>query len=318
MKGLPQDRKSRIGLGVLALLALYGALIAGMQLSDWVQDQIVRLAISSPIDLRLPGSRHSFSVLPGPPREPLTQFILNAENAERMAGQDLVEGERWSDIAGNHYGDSFAKAFSYTHTPQVWVRIESTGDTLCGRLEARNLKPFFAYQMKLMGDYDNGVEQFEAIGYSGRWRLPGDGTNYSDSDYEACEDKRETSAYLFFDFFVTDAEGNAIREFELDGSLHVLWVARQRSTFEADDAIEVEVLPSDPDVYTNPKTTPTLELLWAEREHVRYRSNQEIRLPAGTYAATLALTEESFHSIDRDGGYWGTVLELPIVFEITP
>ena len=322
MKGLPQDRKSRVGLAVLAVLALYGALTGGMQASDWVQDQLVRMAISSPVEVRMPGSGIPVSKLPGPPREALTEHVLGPDNALRMIGQDFVEGERWSDIAGNHYGDSFSKAFRYANEdadgPQVWVRVEPEGDTFRGRLEARNLKPFFAYQMKLMGDHSKGVKQFETIGYLGRWRLPGDGTNYTDSQYRGYDDKASVRAYLLFDFFVTDAKGNAIREFALDSSLHVLWVERQRSGM-SEDMIPIEVLPSDPDVYTKPKPTATIERIWAEREHVRYASEDQItRLPAGKYEAVLALTEESFHTIDRDGGYWSTVLELPVSFEISP
>jgi hypothetical protein len=323
MKGLPEDRKSRVCLGLLALLALYGALMGGMQASDWVQDQLVRMAIRAPVEVRMPSTGLPVSKLPGPPREALSEHILNAKNAARMVGQDVVDGERWSDIAGNHYGDSFSKAFSYANTdadgPQVWVRIEPTGETLRGRLEARKLKPFFAYQIKLMGDYSKGLQQFEAIGYLGRWRLPGDGTNFSDGDYEGYADKAKVRAYLLFDFFVTDAKGNAIREFALDSSLHVLWVDRQRSDFMAGDAIAVEVLPADPNVYTNPKPTPTIESVWAEREHGRYTSEDQLtRLPVGIYEAKLVLTEETFHTIDRDGGYWPTVLELPIRFEIIP
>jgi hypothetical protein len=323
MKGLPEDKRTRAGLAVLAVLALYGALMGGIQASAWVQDQLVRLAINSPIDLPVSGDRIPASELPGPAREKRTEYILNAENAARMIGEDFVDGERWSDVAGNHYGDSFSKAFSYRNTdadgPQVWIRVEPTGETLHGRLEARNLKPFFAYQIKLMGDYEKGVEQFEAIGFRGRWRLPGDGTNYTDEDYLRYEEKSQVRAYILFDFFVTDAQGNAIREFELGSCLHVLWIGRQRSDYEAGDALEIDVLPSDPDVYTNPKALATREFVWAERERGRYTSADQLtRLPAGKYGATLALTEESFHAIDRDGGYWATVLELPIAFEITP
>lgn len=322
MTELPTDTRSRIGLAILGILALYGALMGGMQASDWVQDQVVRLAIDSPLKMAIPGMSVPASVLPGPPREAISEQILNADNAARMIGQDIGDGERWSDIAGNHYGDSFAKAFSYTNSapegPQAWLKIEPRSDTLRGRIEVRNLKPFFAYQMKLMGKYDKGIEQFEAIGHLGRWRLPGEGTNYRDRDYARHPDKSEARAYLLFDFFVTDSAGNAIREFALDSSLHVLWLGRQRDNYESGDALKIEVLPSNPEVYTNPKKLSSHVALWAEREHARYsRTNQVLRLPPGSYEATLGLTEESFHTIDRDGGYWATVLELPITFEIT-
>jgi hypothetical protein len=61
-----------------------------------------------------------------------------------------------------------------------------------------------------------------------------------------------------------------------------------------------------------------VELLWAEREQVRYDfADQAIRLPAGDYHAELVLTEESFHSRDNDGGYWATVYRCPVTFTVT-
>jgi hypothetical protein len=249
--------------------------------------------------------------------------VLSATNALTMAGTDDLGQERWCDIAGNFYSAGFVAHFSYerpcARSPRVLVRIEPRGDTLRGRLEACHLKPNFAYQIKLRGLFDDR-RSFEAIGRAGRWRLPGRGTNYSDQDYDDYADKADVESYLLFDFFVTDGQGHAIREFALDSSLHVLWnAARQGGEPEWNDLVRVAVVPDDPAVYSRPKRRGTVEWLWAERESVRYdRRDRTIRLAPGDYSAELALTEESFHSRDNDGGFWATVYRCPIAFTVEP
>jgi len=104
-----------------------------------------------------------------------------------------------------------------------------------------------------------------------------------------------------------------------DSSLHVLWNAwRQRETEAIADYVPVRVWAQDSQVYARPKPEASVELLWAEREPVRYTTaDQQIQLPPGAYRAAIVLTEESFHSKDSDGGYWATVMEAPVRFEIT-
>ncbi len=263
------------------------------------------------------------SKLPGPPRDEPLAFRLDPATAQRMIGTDDPVNERWCDVAGNFYSSEFAAQFSYEASdddgPRAYVHFDSVSDTVRGRVEAHGLKPNFAYQIKLQGDHADPVS-YERIGYLGRWRLPGTGTNYTDDDYRAYADKTEVEAYILFDFLVTDAAGNAARTFALDSSLHVLWNAdRQRDTDEAEDVVTVLVDASDPAHYARPKLMGTLEQLWAERERARYTAPDQITvLPPGRYRAKLVLTEESFHSWDDDGGYWATVLRLPVEFEITP
>lgn len=260
--------------------------------------------------------------MPGPERrwEPI-EFVLDNENAQTMQGRDDPLNERWCDISGNFYASEFIRGFSYARRngggPVVRVRIEARSDTLRGRLEARRLKPNFAYQIKLLGDFRDR-RSFERIGFTGRWRLPGRGTNYTDEDYLAFPAKRDVEAYVLFDFFVTDGDGNAVREFALDSSLHVLWNgARQRGPARVRHVLPVIVDASDPAVYARPKQARDLEFVWAERERGRYDSaSQRIRLPPGTYHAALVLTEESFHSQANDGGFWATVARVPVNFEV--
>jgi len=261
------------------------------------------------------------SRLPGPPRDEDLAFVLTAENSQAMAGRDCPGQERWCDAAGNFYSKAFFESFSYENPtekgPAASVRIEKKAPTFRGRLEVRGLKPNFAYQMKLRGDF-RFRENFEAIGRLGRWRLPGKETNYSDDDYEEFPDKNQVEAYVLFDFFVTDKQGCAVRQFALDSSLHVLWnVFRQARGAPSKDVLAVIVDASDPTVYLAPKRNASIELIWGEHESSRYRrSDRAIRLPPGPYHAEFVLVEETFHSSDNDGGWWPTVFRLPVEFEI--
>jgi len=264
------------------------------------------------------------SIMPGPPRDEAGEFVLGAEveGAVPMIGGDDPRLERWADIAGNYYSDDFVSSFSYEDTgpqaPRVWVRIAPRGETLTGRLEARNLKPYFAYQIKLMGDFQRDPEGAEIIGYRGRWRLLGGGTNFTDHDYERHGDPATTRAYILFDFFVTDENGHASRDFALDHSLHVLWL-RSQTPGRAAHLIPVTVDASDPTVYAEPTAQPQTVQIFAEREHARYEHPDDtISLPPRQYRGKLVLTEESLHSLEASGGFWATVYQLPVTFTVTP
>jgi hypothetical protein len=246
---------------------------------------------------------------------------LNEQNSVAMMGTDQRAIERWADISGKYYASGFIAQFSYKNKgpggAEVRVCVEPEAETLRGRLEARRLKPNFAYQIKLRGLFADR-RSFEAIGHAGRWRLPGRETNYCDEDYEAYEHKDMVEAYILFDYFVTDKHGNAVRDFALDSNLHVLWNAgRQRADMREEDLLGVWVDSSDPAVYARPRAKPTAEFVWAEREVWRYRTPEQTRfLPPGHYRAELALTEESFHSRDGDGGWWCTPYHCPIAFTV--
>jgi hypothetical protein len=261
--------------------------------------------------------------LPGPPRDwGAPRFVLNESNSVAMTGANDPANERWLDLADNAYSARFMSTFSYQPdrrpTPCVRVQVANPAPTLTGRLEARELKPNFAYQIKLRGIFAHHAG-FEAIGYVGRWRLPGLGTNYSDSDYRRYPDKTTVESYILFDYFVTDRQGNAIRDFTLDSSLHVLWKEAQSPAGRPSDRLPVVIDASDGAVYAVPRADIEMEFLWAEREMIRYHSpDQIIRLPAGPYVAELVLTEESFHSTNPNGGYWATVMSCPVTFTVTP
>jgi len=317
--GPPLSRSAKAALGFVMFLAVIGGLYIGKRAGEYFFGPVE--GGMTPDFLKRP--EPPVSILPGPPRGVgPTTFLLEDRASQQMTGKDVPGEERWCDISGNFYAAEFIEAFSYAHPgdtgPVVRVQVETVASTFRGRIEARSLKPNFAYQLKLRGNFRADREAFERIGYIGRWRLPGDGTNYTDTDYEEYSRKQDVEAYILFDYFVTDAGGNAVREFALDSSLHVLWNAqRQRGDIPASDVLSVIVDASNPAVYARPKDAPQVELLWAEREKERYRSGSGgIFLPPGDYKAELVMTEESFHSSDNDGGYWATVGVCPVEFRI--
>ena len=247
-------------------------------------------------------------------------FELDSSNAKRMIGRNDPKNERWADIAGNFYSAEFIRGFSYETTNDgsscVWIQIKPAGKTLSGRLEAHGLKPNFAYQLKLMGDF-NDRTAFERIGYRGRWRLPGQPTNYTDWDYQACPEKQNVESYILFDFFVTDVRGDAVLDFALAQSLHVLWNAsRQNVLISVPNVRRREIGADSPAIYARPKQDVTTEYVYGEPEMSRYAGDGSTRLPEGRYSASLVLTEESFHGYGRDNGYWATPLRLPMEFYI--
>jgi len=314
---VPVKPVSYVLLGVGALLLVVG----GYQTGRGVSSLLIKAMSSPPVEIPL-------SAQPGPPRTPGLTFTLSAENSLAMTPRNDPAQERWADLAGNYYGPAFCSQFSYEWTgdraPEVRIRIEPNGATLRGRLEAHHLKPNFAYQIKLQGDYQRDNKSYLVIGGLGRWRLPGKDTNYTDQDFMdyPLERKSEIEAYLCFDYFVTDAAGNAVRELELNHSLHVLWNgSRQRTRDEIPpgDLTAVTVDASNPALYARPKPQPLVQQLWAERERHRYDfPDQLVSLPPIAYQCNLVLTEESFHSSEVDGGWWATVFSAPIQFTVEP
>lgn len=309
----------RLVFGVFGLAAVFGFYMAGDLLRDYL------VARRADADTPGGGGYIPWSARPGPPRreDPVHQLDPADPAVVTLTGQNDAIHERWADISGNYYSADFVRGFDYAKPgedgPRVLLRYARSGPSFRGRIEARNLKPHFAYQIKVLGDYRH-PDAFDRIGYTGRWRLPGSGTNYSDAEAQAYPDKSQVEAYLFFDFFITDAQGNAVREFDQDHSLHVLWNEERNFTSPDDASHRVIRLVSpaqNPDAYMNPMKRPYTEYIFAEREHARYRSDSPRRLPPGDYPCYLILTEESWHSKDRDGGWWATVYKEPIHFTIT-
>lgn len=235
-----------------------------------------------------------------------------------------LKNQRFIDVGGRAYSRAFIDHFDYgavggPSSPSASITWLKRSETFTGTLIAENLKPNFAYQMKLAG-IPEAHEAFERIGRVGRWKLPGTALNVSDRQYFRLKNKQDAHSYLLFDFFITDDYGRAVKTFYADSSLHVLFNERQRSPRSGDSA-SVTVGPSDPgDIYANPFAVFEDEHIYAENESGSPSGNQrppigQAWLQTGHYKALFVLTEESFHWFG-DGGAWATVLEAPVEFEV--
>ena len=155
---------------------------------------------------------------------------------------------RWLDVADQEYSAAYRTNFNYTQAAVV-VSLADSPQPLHGTLWATNLKPNFAYQLKLVGD--SGAAGNERIGFSGRyWQEEWSGTDWingqnlnnkgdgyfptpNDDTYFARRDVADTNSptglhykytcYLVADYFITDSNGNAtVTDLEVDSSYHVL------------------------------------------------------------------------------------------------
>jgi hypothetical protein len=97
---------------------------------------------------------------------------------------------RWRDIATNLYSLSYRETYTYD-SASVTATFEACGEsTLVGHLSAINLKPNFAYQVKLVGKPERlwgaigDDDTNERIGFTGRWwrRTPDQGNSWDGRD----------------------------------------------------------------------------------------------------------------------------------------
>ncbi len=246
--------------------------------------------------------------------------------------------DRWRDAADAPYSDEFRSAFSYANgaATGVEVRYERVADTLGGVVRAMGLKPGMAYQLKLVGlePVAGASEAANAgdprwwsswqLGRIGRWWCEACGWNVLDADLaKHVADGHSVSGYLLFDWFVTDARGDAKQPFALDSSLHVLWRVGQRDRGANDSPPRWYTLERDAHFYRPPLAGTQEQVgIFAEWEPDRPKRG-ELRLPAGSYEVGLNVTEESFHAnLGEDralegGGFWAWVLQSELRFEVS-
>jgi hypothetical protein len=74
---------------------------------------------------------------------------------------------RWLDVANQLFDDAWIDSYDYTQADDVTVTYEIVAGSFGGTLTATNLKPNFAYQLKLNGIA--GTPSNEDIGLAGRW-----------------------------------------------------------------------------------------------------------------------------------------------------
>ena len=241
---------------------------------------------------------------------------------------------RWLDIADQAYGEAYRNGYDYTQA-RVIVAYTPSAASLRGQLTANNLKPNFAYQVKLAGDPLEYPEANENIGFVGRWwREVWDGAsawiggqNSSDSDYLAnggvtdptspTRLKYKFTGYLVFDYFSTDSKGNAVLEFEVDSSYHVLWKTSQRVPAPGDGEVKTATYK------VNAKSSPAYDVNFGR---VTVGVYGEVERPpvggqypaSGLYDCHFFLTEESFHGSGGSyAGNWAAAMGAPISFEIS-
>jgi len=247
---------------------------------------------------------------------------------------------RWLDIANQSYCTTYKINYNYSHA-QVEVNFSNSNETFHGILNSMNLKPNFAYQVKLVG-YP-GTNTNERIGLAGRWwqeewngtswvnghnlNNNGNGSfpNPNDDLYFARKSISDNSSptglkykfigYLVFDYFITDSHGNATLDFEANSSYHVLWKTSQRSHSTDDGPIKSSTFDVNVSLpaydFDFPEQTVDVFGEW-ERLPVH-----GVFLNPGNYLCQFVLTEESFHGDGGvDAGNWAGAMGKDVSFDI--
>lgn len=265
----------------------------------------------------------------------------SAALADIDSGQTSPTGHyRWMDVADQLYSVAYRESYDYTQA-DVMMQFFPTDPRFRGYLVAANLKPHFAYQVKVVGIH--GTPSNERIGLTGRWwqeewngsewadgqnlNNKGDGTspNPNDDVYFARRDipdptsptgyRYRFTGYLPFDYLNTDETGSTLLAFEQGSAYHVLWKTTQRQHTPLDGPLKTTTfdveLPDPVGAYDvdYPEVTVTVFGEW-ERLPVG-----GVTLPLGVYQADFILTEESFHSSGLGGG-WAAAMGVRIEFEI--
>ena len=272
------------------------------------------------------------------------EVTINLEDID--SGLTSPTGEyRWRDVADQLYSEDYRTNYNYTQA-NVDVTYHALASTLHGTLNATNLKPNFAYQLKLVGF--PGIDGNECIGLAGRWweeewngsewanghnlNNKGDGSspNPNDSIYFARRDIADPTSptglqyrytgYLVFDYFITDEDGNAILNFDADSSYHVLFTTSQRARTAADGPLKSTTFDADASAAYNdtggddyPVQTVSVFGEW-ERLPVG-----GVYLQPGDYLAQMMLSEESFHGSGGSfAGCWAAAMGADIQFTLAP
>jgi len=249
---------------------------------------------------------------------------------------------RWLDVANQAYGAGYQGSYDYTQA-SVTVDFYTQANTLHGTLSASDLKPNFAYQLKLVGQSEGDPGGNERIGLTGRWwqeqwngsawasgqnlnnKGTGSSPNPNDLTYWARRDLLDPTsptgkeyrytAYLVFDYFITDENGDALFAFEADDSYHVLWKTSQRLPTIDDGPVRSRAfsVPLSHPAYDAAYPATTVDI-FGEWERL---PPGEVTLSAGPYTADFLLTEESFHGGGLAGG-WAAAMGAEGTFTLVP
>ena len=261
--------------------------------------------------------------------------------ALRPADPNLVSPSgdyRWMDVADQVYSADFQQSYRYAQA-SVQVSYNIVGESFVGELVALNLKPNFAYQLKIAGT--PGIEENEHVGFAGRWweqywtgsgwsggsnlNNKGDGSSPNPNDliyfarYNVLDGSSETgyhykyTGYLVFAYFITDSNGDAAFSFETGSCYHVLWKTTQR-THVIDDGPQVTAT-FDPDIseyaYDVDYGSQTVSI-FGEWERLPMGG---VDLAPGNYNCQMVLTEESFHGSGLSGN-WAAAMTGDVSFKV--
>jgi hypothetical protein len=248
--------------------------------------------------------------------------------ARRVRPQDL----RYRDIADQRYGPSFTRYYRYSsQAPRLALTRQDDPQVPSGHLRVSRLKPNFAYQLKLVGragvhgpdEWDNLCDPpawaSYQLGHHGRWWCEQCWWNTYDGDVSYhLRRGHKVVGYILFDWFVTDARGEAELDFAARSSHHVLWKTSQHPPASHDSKPRTYDLRRGAYAYAGTRRQRQDRVtLFAEWEPGRCLPGRLV-LPAGRYDVKLNLTEESFHSgSTTGGGNWAQVLEAPFSFTLT-
>ncbi len=283
---------------------------------------------------------------PGNPPPPGSELRRHTELEDIDSGLTSPTGSyRWLDVADQLYSTSYRTSYDYTQA-NVDVTYAAIGNTLHGTLNAINLKPNFAYQLKLVGTGSGTPDEDanEHIGYTGRWwREEWDGTawtsgtNSNDADYNTHHTdldlmggsptglKYKFTGYLLFDYFTTDENGDAQLNFEADSSYHVLWkpppapaTYSQHARTADDGPLKISTFDADlsaayDDIVGDDYPSQTVGI-YGEWERLPVGGKY---LPSADYSAQMILTEESFHGSGASHvGNWAAAMGGNVQFKI--
>ena len=243
------------------------------------------------------------------------------------------------DVADQAYSVDFRSSYDYGQA-SVDVSYSTVGESLMGELVAQNLKPNFAYQLKMSGT--PGADGNELVGLAGRWweqvwtgsswsgganlNDKGDGSSPNPNDliYFARRDIEDAGSdtgyhykytgYLVFAYFVTDSNGDATFTFETGSSYHVLWKTSQRTRTENDGPLVTVTF--DPEV-----SEPAYDVNYGSQTVSVFGEWERlpiggVDLAPGNYVCQMVLTEESFHGTGALSGTWAAAMTGDVSFTI--
>ena len=240
---------------------------------------------------------------------------------------------RWMNVADQLYAAAYPDTYSYT-AANVQVEFETPAPTLRGTLTAANLKPNFAYQLKLVAGPELSCN--ERIAKAGRyweqtwsgtewgsgWNLnsKGDGTypNPNDLTYLARRDAPSQTSPTGKLYSYTGY---------LDGFLHHRRLRRRHAPFRGQLQLSRPLVGSGHLFRRQSGVVRSLAAPAGIRHQPSPGHRQRVGrvgataaggvfLDPGSYTCQMVLTEESFHSYSTYGGRWAAAMGGEISFSI--